>query len=146
MLARAAGEFKLNDYLFLSKGEAKDDNSKARQYILANAFEALIGAIYLDQGWTVSKKFIIDNILVYLENILNNKLYLDAKSRFQESAQEKFGVTPAYKVMSETGPDHDKKFVIGVYLNKELIAEGEGTSKQEGQMAAAEAGLKKKGW
>jgi ribonuclease-3 len=146
MLASTAAKFKLDDYLFLSRGEAKDNNSKARQYILANAFEALIGAIYLDQGWEVSKKFILENICTQLKNILENKLYLDAKSRFQETSQEKYGITPSYKVLSETGPDHNKKFVIGVFLDKEKIAEGTGSSKQEAQMSAAEAALKEKGW
>jgi len=146
MLSSEATKFKLDDYLFLSKGEAKDNNSKARQYILANAFEALIGSIYLDQGWEVSKKFILENICTQLEDILKNKLYLDAKSRFQETGQEKFGITPSYKVLSESGPDHSKKFVIGVFLDKEKIAEGTGSSKQEAQMAAAEAALKNKGW
>ncbi len=146
MLASTAAKFKLDDYLFLSRGEAKDNNSKARQYILANAFEALIGAIYLDQGWEVSKKFILENICTQLKNILENKLYLDAKSRFQETSQEKFGITPNYKVLSESGPDHNKKFVIGVFLDKEKIAEGTGSSKQESQMSAAEAALKAKGW
>jgi len=146
MLASMATKSNLDEYLFLSRGEAKDNNSKARQYILANAFEALIGAIYLDQGWEVTKKFILENICTQLENILKNKLYFDAKSRFQEASQEKYGITPSYKVLSETGPDHNKNFVIGVFLDKELIAEGTGSSKQEAQMTAAEAALKEKGW
>lgn len=146
MLASMAVKFELDNYLFLSKGESKDKNSKARQYILANAFEALIGAIYLDQGWDVSKTFLEKNILSQLNEILANKSYLDPKSKFQEAAQEKYGVTPVYKVTSETGPDHNRNFVIGVYVKKELIAKGTGTSKQEAQMSAAEAALKKKKW
>ncbi len=146
MLSAVANELKLEEFLYLSKGESKDVNSKARQYILANAMEAIIGAIYLDQGWEVSAVFIKNNILTKLDNILKNKLYLDAKSRFQESSQEKQGVTPVYKVLSEDGPDHNKNFVMGVYLNSELVAKGEGTSKQEAQMDAAEKALEVKGW
>jgi len=136
----------VEDFLFLSKGEAKDKNPKARNYILANAMEAIIGAIYLDLGWDAAKKFISENFLVELPRILEKKLYIDAKSRFQEEAQEKVGVTPSYQVMSEAGPDHNKKFVIGVYLEEELVAEGEGTSKQEAQMDAAEKALEIKNW
>ena len=146
ILSQVASEIGLDEFLFLSKGESKDSGTKARQYILANAIEAVIGAIYLDQGWDKTKEFIAANVLTRLDHILKNKLYLDAKSRFQESAQEKHGVTPSYKVHSEAGPDHNKNFVIGVYLGKELVAEGAGTSKQEAQTAAAEAGLKTKGW
>ncbi|MDP2684619.1 MAG: ribonuclease III [bacterium] len=146
MLATVANELKLDDFLYLSKGESKDTNGKARQYILANAMEALIGAIYLDQGWAISDNFIKNNILIKLDNILKNKLYLDPKSRFQESSQEKQGITPSYRVLTEDGPDHNKKFVLGVYLNDELVAKGEGTSKQEAQMDAAEKALEVKGW
>lgn len=146
MLASIATECKLGDYLLLSKGEAKDSNSKARQYILANAFEALIGAIYLDQGYEAARVFIAEWLLVKLKHILENKLYIDAKSKFQEEAQAKTGITPTYHVLDETGPDHAKHFKIGVYLEHELVASGDGTSKQEAQMSAAEAGLKAKGW
>ncbi|HBO99610.1 MAG: Ribonuclease 3 [Candidatus Uhrbacteria bacterium GW2011_GWF2_41_16] len=133
-------------YLYLSKGEAKDKNSKARHYILANAFEAVIGAIYLDQGWESSKKFITDTVLIELPKILQHQLYLDPKSRFQESAQEKHGVTPIYKVLSEEGPDHAKVFQVGVYLGKDLVTVGIGTSKHEAQVAAAATAITKMGW
>lgn len=146
MLSGIAKDLDLDDFLFLSKGEAKDKDSKARQYILANAFEALVGAIYLDQGYPAADQFISREVLCKLKNILDNKLYLDPKSRFQESSQEKHGITPSYKVLSEAGPDHSKNFVIGVFLGPEKVAEGQGSSKQEAQMAAAEAGLKAKGW
>jgi len=146
MLSEVARQFDIDHYLYLSKGESKDSNSKARQYILANAFEALIGAIYLDQGWEKSKEFICKHLLCRLEYIIEHKLYLDPKSRFQEAAQDKFGVTPSYKVLSETGPDHDKHFIIGVFLDKELVARGEGSSKQEAQVDAAEKALGVKGW
>ncbi len=146
MLSEIATELDLNQYLYLSRGEAKDANSKARQFILANAMEALIGAIYLDQGWDTAKTFIHTYILTKLEYILENKLYMDPKSRFQEAAQEKHGITPQYQVISETGPDHNKQFVVGVFLDKELIAEGQGTSKQEAQVNAADNALQQKGW
>lgn len=145
-LSEIAKRIHLNEFLYLSRGEAKDNKGKARLYILANAIEALIGAIYLDQGFNVVKTFIHEFIIIDLPYILENKLYLDPKSRFQESAQEKVGVTPQYKVISESGPDHNKWFIMGVYLDEELVAKGEGSSKQEAQMAAAEAGLQEKKW
>ena len=141
MLAEVGGTFDLYSYLYLSRGESKDNNIKAKNYILANAVEALIGAIYLDQGWEVAKDFISRILLTRLDYILQHKLYMDAKSHFQEITQEKMGITPNYKVVEESGPDHNKKFVVGIYLGEELIAEGEGTSKQEAQMAAAENAL-----
>ncbi|MDD4901408.1 MAG: ribonuclease III [Patescibacteria group bacterium] len=146
MLAQVANELGIEKYLYLSKGESKDKNSKARQYILANAMEAMIGAIYLDQGVKAAKKFIKAFILAKLDNILTNKLYLDPKSKFQEKAQDVYGTTPHYKVLSESGPDHAKNFVVGLYLNDEQVAQGQGTSKQEAQVAAAEEGLKNKNW
>lgn len=141
MLAEIGGTFDLYSYLYLSRGESKDTNSKARNYIVANAVEAVIGAIYMDQGFEVARVFITKFVLSRLDYILEHKLYMDAKSHFQEITQEKMGVTPNYKVVEESGPDHNKKFVVGVYLGEELIAEGEGTSKQEAQMAAAENAL-----
>jgi len=146
MLSDIANEIGLENYLCLSKGESKDKNSKARQYILANAVEALIGAIYLDRGIKAVKKVIKENIISKLDNILENKLYLDPKSKFQEKAQEKYGVTPYYKVLSEAGPDHSKVFEVGLYLNEDLVAKGKGSSKQEAQVKAAAVGLKKKNW
>ncbi|MBP6859410.1 MAG: ribonuclease III [Candidatus Magasanikbacteria bacterium] len=146
ILASIAYEIGMEEYLFLSHGEAKDAGTKARDYIMANAIEALIGSIYLDRGYEITQQFIARWILPKLPYILENGLYLDAKSRFQESAQEIEGVTPTYRVLHEEGPDHIKSFKIGVYLDKELIASGEGTSKQEAQTEAAEAGLKIKGW
>ncbi len=146
ILASIAYEIGMEEYLFLSHGEAKDAGTKARDYIMANAIEALIGAIYLDSGYEIAQQFIARWVLTKLPYILENGLYLDAKSRFQESAQEIEGATPTYKVLHEEGPDHIKSFKIGVYLGKDLIATGEGTSKQEGQTEAAEAALKIKGW
>jgi ribonuclease-3 len=146
MLADICEGLGVNDYLYLSKGEAKDTSTKARRYILANACEAIIGAVYLDQGWDTAKDFINRTVLAELPRVLEKKLYVDPKSRFQEAAQERFSITPSYKVLEESGPDHNKKFVVGVYLGKELVAEGEGTSKHEAQVAAAEAGIEKKDW
>ncbi len=145
-LSEVAQELKLEDFLYLSRGEAKDANSKARQYILANAFEAVIGAIYLDQGMEPAKKFIEDWILTKVDYIVQNKLYMDPKSRFQELAQEKTGITPTYKVHKEEGPDHAKIFSIGVYLGDEFVAEGAGSSKQEAQIVAAQKALEAKSW
>lgn len=145
-LGNLADELGIGDYLLLSKGESKDTSSKARLYILANAFEAVVGAIYLDRGMKEAKKFLKKNLLVKLPEILEKKLYLDPKSRFQEIAQEKYTVTPTYKVLKETGPDHAKKFTIGVYIGDELIAVGAGTSKQEAQVDAARNGLESRGW
>lgn len=146
MLYVIAGELKLEDYLHLSRGEAKDKNKKSRQYILANAVEAVIGAIYLDQGIEVAKTFILKNIVVKLDDILQNQLYLDPKSRFQEEAQEKKGITPHYEILNEEGPDHAKMFTVGLYLGEELVASGEGSSKQEAQVDAAAKGLLKMNW
>ena len=145
ILAKISAKFDLNDYILLSRGEAKD-TGRARQYILANAIEAVIGAIYLDQGYAAADEFIKRFIIGELAEIINQKLYRDAKSRFQEEAQEKVGVTPTYEVMKEWGPDHARNFVVGVYLGKELVAEGEGLSKQEAQQQAAEKALAIKGW
>ena len=145
MLAQLSAEINLNDYILMSRGEAKD-TGRARQYILASAMEALIGAIYLDQGYETAAQFIKKYILKELPRIIENHLYRDAKSLFQEQAQEKVGITPSYEVMNEWGPDHARQFKVGVYLGRELVAEGEGASKQEAQQKAAEAGLAKKGW
>lgn len=148
MLAKISKQLGVEEYLLMSRGEAKD-TGKARQYLLANAFEAITGAIYLDQknkGYDVAKKFILENVVVELPEIIEKKLYMDPKSRFQESAQDKVGVTPSYRVLSESGPDHNKQFTVGIYLNDELVAEGKGSSKQEAQRSAAIAGLEVKGW
>lgn len=145
-LSDVAETFNIYDQLYLSKGESKDSSEKARSYILANAFEAIIGAIYIDQGWEAAKDFITAHVLSLLKEILAKKLYIDPKSRFQEASQEHLGITPSYRVLDENGPDHAKQFVIGVYLDSELIAKGEGTSKQEAQVAAAENALITKRW
>lgn len=145
IISEIAGDIGMNEYLLLSKGEAKD-NGKARQYILANTYEALIGAMYLDQGYEVTNKFIEKTILPKTSEIVNKKLWRDAKSLVQEKAQEFVNVTPAYKVLHESGPDHDKHFTVGIYFAKELIAEGKGKSKQEAEQKAALAALKTRNW
>lgn len=145
-LAMIAEKLGVYNFLYLSRGESQDTNKKARGYILANAMEALLGAIYLDQGFRTVDKFIKKNILSTLPEIIASQTYIDAKSRFQEKAQEINSVTPRYRVLSESGPDHNKKFIIGVYLDKELVADGEGYSKQEAQTDAATKALKVKGW
>jgi ribonuclease-3 len=145
-LAEVGKAIEIEDFILMSKGESKDKNSKARQYILANAMEAIIGAIYLEHGLPTARKFITKNIISRLEDILKNRLYIDPKSSFQEKAQEKLGITPNYKVLSSYGPDHAKIFKVGVYLDKELIASGDGSSKQEAQIKAAQAALLSKGW
>ncbi len=144
-MAEAASKIEMNDYLLLSKGEAKD-TGRARQIILANTIEALIGAIFIDQGYEVAKYFISRNIFNLIEKIIEEKTWLDAKSKFQEQAQDYESVTPVYKTVKEDGPDHDKQFTVGVYLNNNKIAEGTGKSKQEAEQVAADNALKIKGW
>lgn len=146
MLSVIAYEIGMEPYLFLSHGEAKDAGTKARNYIMANAIEALIGAIYLDKGYDLARQFVTRWILARIPYALERRLDIDAKSRFQESAQELLGITPTYKVLHEDGPDHAKVFKVGVFLDKEHIATGEGTSKQEAQTDAAEKAIAAKNW
>lgn len=134
-----------NDFLLLSRGESKD-NGRARQYILANTFEAIIGALYLDQGYDVVKNFIIVHMVPLVTNILKRGVWIDAKSLFQEKAQEHLNITPVYKTISESGPDHDKHFTVGVYIGGKLYGEGEGQSKQDAEQEAAKDALLSKGW
>ena len=145
MLAIVGAELGINDHLLLSKGESKDEG-RARQYIITNAMEAIIGAIYLDKGYEDASVFIHNFILPKLGDIIEKELHKDAKSLFQELAQEKTGITPTYKVLKESGPDHDRSFIVGVFLSDEKYGEGEGMSKQEAQQAAAGSALKNKGW
>ena len=135
----------MNDFLLLSKGESRD-TGRARQIILANAYEALLGAIYLDQGYPAADQFVNKTLLPRLTEIVEKSLWLDAKSFFQEKAQDVYGVTPTYKVLNQAGPDHDRVFTIGVYVGQELVAQGSGHSKQEGEQSAAKMGLQLKGW
>ncbi|MFH1325903.1 MAG: ribonuclease III [Candidatus Falkowbacteria bacterium] len=146
MLTQIAYELGIEPNLYLSKGESKDSNTKARNYIIADAVEAIIGAIYLDRGASVAKKFIVEKILSHLDEVLDQQLYLDPKSTFQEKAQELYNITPHYSVLSEIGPDHKKIFDVGVYIGEELVAKGKGTSKQEAQVEAALTAIEKKKW
>lgn len=134
-----------NDMMKLSKGEAKDVH-RARSSILADAYEAFVGALYLDQGYEVASGFITKTLLGMTDDIIKKGLYKDAKSFAQEKAQELYGVTPSYKVLSEEGPDHDKIFLVGIYFGDEKIGEGEGKSKQEAETDAAKAALIKRNW
>lgn len=144
-LAAASERLGVNKFLLMSKGEAKDEG-RARQYILANVFESCIGAIYLDQGYNAARDFIASRLFANTEDIINKRLWQDAKSRFQELSQEHASITPTYDTVSQTGPDHDRVFTVGVYLRNEKVAEGKGRSKQEAEQQAASAALTAKGW
>lgn len=140
-LASLAEKLELGQYLLMSRGEAKS-GGRSRQALLANMVEAIIGAIYLDLGYESAKKFIDKHIIATLPGILKNQSYIDAKSKFQEVAQDHDGITPHYEVLAEDGPDHDKIFTVGVYLGKKEYGRGKGPSKQAAQQAAAEQALK----
>lgn len=142
LLAEIAGQIALDEFILMSRGEARD-RGRARQVILANALEALIGAIYLDSGEEAAKTFIETFVLTRLPEIIQAQAYLDPKSQLQEMIQEKLAITPTYKVLSETGPDHDKTFVVGVYINDRLVGEGTGPSKQDAEVEAAKNALQK---
>jgi len=144
-LSDAATKLNLNDYLLLSRGESKD-TGRARHYILANTFESVIGAIYLDQGYAAARDFIANNLFEKTDEIVMKRLWQDHKSAFQEAAQEYVNITPTYETMAEEGPDHDKEFTVGVFLESEKVAEGVGKSKQEAEQEAAQKALKIKGW
>lgn len=145
MLAATGMTLGINDYLLLSRGEKKD-TGRARYYILANTFEAIVGALYLDQGYEACRSLIESTLLGKLSEVVERKLWKDPKSTFQEEAQEQLGITPSYRVIKEVGPDHQKRFSVGVYLGPALVAEGSGLSKQEAEVEAARAALQKKGW
>lgn len=144
-LSDVARELGYEEFLLLSRGEARD-TGKARTIILANTFEAFLGALYLDQGIGAATAFVEKQLLPRLSTIIDEGLWRDAKSFVQERAQEATGQTPLYKVIKETGPDHDKHFTTGIYFGTELVAEGSGSSKQEAEQAAARAALVKKNW
>ncbi len=139
-LSELAKKIDIEKYLLLSKGESKS-TGKSRNLILANTTEALIGAIYLDRGYDKARDFVNKNLIVNLDNIIKNELFIDAKSKFQELAQDKYKITPQYKLISESGPDHNKKFVMGVYLGNDKVGEGDGNSKQKAEQDAANNAL-----
>ncbi len=144
-ISATAQELGMNDYLLLSKGEEKD-TGRARQYILANTFEALIGAIHLDSGYGASQKFIADNLFDKTDKIVEGRLWQDAKSKLQELAQDRVSITPSYTLIKEMGPDHNKVFTVGVMFDGVEIARGDGKSKQEAEQAAAKTALELKQW
>lgn len=144
-LSDVAASVGMNDYLLLSKGESKD-TGRARQMLLANAFEAVVGAIYLDSGYDAAKKFIDEHLFPKMDEIIKKRLWQDAKSALQEKVQEHEGTTPHYSVLRETGPDHDKHFLVGVYAGSSMLGQGEGRSKQDAEQSAARAALDAKGW
>jgi ribonuclease-3 len=142
-IAEAAQTLGVNDMLLLSRGESKD-TGRARQIILANAFEAILGAIYLDQGYDAAESFIAKHLFPKIDGVIENRAWQDAKSYFQEIAQDKHGVTPTYKTLAEEGPDHDKKFTVGVFVGPKKVGQGTGKSKQEAEQEAAKNALEKK--
>ncbi len=144
-LAEVARSLGLGNYILLSHGEEKS-KGREKNYILANTLEALIGAIYLDRGFAVAHKFISNFILKNLGDILKKGLHVDSKSHLQESAQEKRGITPTYKVLSESGPDHDKTFEVGAFIGETIVGKGEGSSKQKAAEAAAFDALQQLKW
>jgi ribonuclease-3 len=144
-ISDAASELQMGEYLLLSKGEAKDIG-RARLAILANTFESVIGAIFLDQGFDSAKLFIKSALVPKLDEIITHRLWQDAKSNFQELSQEHVSITPRYTTIREIGPDHEKVFEIGVYLGDDLIATGQGKSKQDAEQVAAKAAIERKGW
>lgn len=141
-IGAASARLGYESMLRLSRGE-KQGSERARQQILANTFEAVIGAVYMDKGYEACKKIITDHILSTFEEILATGSWRDPKSRLQEVAQSLDGTTPVYKVLSEEGPDHDKIFTLGVYVGQKLLGKGTGSSKQNAQQKAAEAALQK---
>lgn len=144
-LSETSDKLGVNRFLLMSKGEAKD-TGRARQYILANVFESLVGALYIDQGYEAARQFIADNLFAKTDKIVEKRLWQDPKSRFQELAQEQTGVTPTYDTIRQEGPDHDRVFTVGVFLKREKAAEGKGRSKQEAEQAAALKAIEAKGW
>ncbi len=144
-ISDAATKLGMNDFLLLSRGEARD-TGRARQIILANAFEALIGAIYIDGGYDAAEKFIESQLFHKTDEVVEKRLWQDAKSKLQEIAQGMVGVTPTYELVNQTGPDHDKVFVVVARIGQERLANGEGRSKQEAEQDAAQKALAAKGW
>jgi len=144
-LAKVSKTLEIGQFLILSKGE-EQSGGRHKDYILANLCEAVIGAIYLDQGYEVAKEFIDENVIATLDEILASKSYIDAKTHFQEMAQEHENTTPEYTLEDESGPDHNKVFRMAVYLNDEKVAIGAGSSKQKAEQDAAKNALELKGW
>ena len=144
-LAKVAEELELGQYLKLSKGEEKS-GGREKSYILANTVEAVIGAIYLSLGYQAAEKMIEEFIMKELDDIIENGLHIDSKTKFQEICQEKEDITPHYDLIEAEGPDHEKIFTMGAYIGEELISQGTGSSKQKAEDAAAAEALRIKGW
>lgn len=139
-LSDEAKKLELDTFLMTSRGEAKNAG-KAKDLLLANCFEALIGAIYIDLGYKSAFDFVDKYVIYKLDEVVNGGQHIDPKGHFQEMTQEKWSITPSYNVISEAGPDHNKQFKVGLYLSDKLISEGEGSSKQIAQVEAAKAAL-----
>ncbi len=144
-ISSAAQRLGMNDFLLLSKGEERD-TGRARQYILANTFEAFIGALHLDQGYSTAQRFISESLFTNVDEIVKNKSWQDAKSRLQEEAQERVSITPSYTLIKQEGPDHNKVFTVAVLFDGVEIAQGSGKSKQEAEQVAAKSALEAKNW
>lgn len=145
ILARLSKQIELEKFLLLSRGEAKD-SGKAREVILANAFEAVIGAIYLDGGYEQTKQLVMKVVFPEVKEIIEQGLYRDPKSLLQERVQAELKWTPSYKLLREDGPDHKKNFTVGVYFGDKEIAQGQGLSKQDAEVDAAQKALEIKSW
>jgi ribonuclease-3 len=141
-LADIAKSLNYGEYLKMSKGEELT-GGRQKDYLLANCFEAVIGAIYIDQGMAKAKEFVDKYLTVRFSNIVDNRLDIDMKSKFQEIAQAVLKQTPYYKVLKEEGPDHEKVFTVGLYVNDELFGQGQGASKQKAEEASAKDALEK---
>lgn len=144
-LAAVARDLQLGQYLQLSRGEAKS-GGRDKGFLLANTFEAVLGALYLDAGFTAAEKFVARVLLPLLAGILAEGEHIDAKSRLQELAQERRGITPEYRLLSATGPDHEKIFTMGAFLREENVGLGSGGSKQAAEQSAARDALEKLAW
>ena len=145
MLAKIAEDLDLGSYLYLSHGEERS-GGRNKDYLLANTLEAVIGVIYLELGYKKARDFIEKFLLVHLEDILTKGSHIDAKSQLQELAQEKVGVTPVYQVLHDEGPDHEKIFTMGAYVEDRIVGKGKGGSKQSAEQKAAEDALKRLKW
>ena len=140
-LANASRELGLGEYLRMAKGETVSGGND-KDYLLANTFEAVLGAIYIDQGYEKCKRLVEEILIVKLEDIVENRLDIDSKTSIQEIAQSEFKITPVYEVIEENGPDHDREFVVVVKLDNKIIGKGRGSSKQKAEESAATDGLK----
>lgn len=144
-LSESANDLGVDGFLLMSKGESKSAG-RARSFILANALEAIIGALYKDQGYEAARAFIAKCLFHKIDSVVHHKLWIDSKSLFQEKSQEVHGITPEYRVLKETGPDHDKVFTVGVFVGDKLRGEGTGASKQDAEQEAARRALEDAGW